>query len=189
MSPSPYRLKKRYPLSPASIASTSPYLFALSKANTRARSNENDHARSPISTSAPSLSSSSSVSSDSEDTVLNEDEDDNADGLALPKCPPSSEQVFTVHTEFGYCANEQYRLISQHTHGTPLLEQVEQDPPYYVLFCTYINYLTLLDLGHVRDFVGKRLNPAAYKRFMPFNVCFLLSYVIHQLTIPRATHR
>lgn len=102
--------------------------------------------------------------------MLNEDEDDNADGLALPKRPPTSEQIFnTVHTEFGHCANEQYRITSQHTSGTPLPEHLEQDPPYYVLFCTYISYLILIVLGHIRDFVGKRLSPAAYKHLMPSN--------------------
>jgi serine palmitoyltransferase len=177
MAPSPSRFKKRSSPSLATMASAASYLSALSQADARARSNANGYAHPPTST--PALSLSSSVTSDSEDTVLNEDEDDNADGLALPKRPPTSEQVFTtVHTEFGHCANEQYRVTSQHTPGTNLPEHLEQDPPYYVLFCTYISYLILIVLGHIRDFVGKRLTPSAYKHLMPSNVCFLLSYVL-----------
>jgi hypothetical protein len=47
---------------------------------------------------------------------------------------------------------------------------VEQDPPYYILLSTYISYLILIVLGHVRDFVGKRLSPASYKHLMPRGV-------------------
>jgi serine palmitoyltransferase len=163
------------------MASAASYLSALSQADARARSNANSYAHPPTST--PALSLSSSVTSDSEDTVLNEDEDDNADGLALPKYPPTSEQVFaTVHTEFGHCANENYRITSQHTPGTHLPVHLEQDPPYYVLFCTYISYLILIVLGHIRDFVGKRLTPSAYKHLMPSNVCLFLPFIFHQLT-------
>jgi serine palmitoyltransferase len=161
------------------MASAASYLSALSQADARARNSANSHGHPPTST--PALSLSSSVTSDSEDTVLNEDEDDNFDGLALPKRPPTSEQVFTtVHTEFGHCANDEYRITSQHTPGA-FPKHVEQDPPYYVLFCTYISYLILIVLGHIRDFVGKRLTPAAYKHLMPSNVCaWLYLYVIHE---------
>ena len=156
---------------PASAAS---YLSAVSQADARARSNGS--VASPTST--PALSLSSSITSSSEDTVLHENEDlndpsltSNADGLLLPLRPPTSEQVFTtVHTEFGHCANEEYRTTSQHKQGTLLPPHVEQDPPYYILLSTYISYLILIVLGHVRDFVGKKLSPASYKHLMPRGV-------------------
>ncbi|KAF9523803.1 serine palmitoyltransferase 2 [Crepidotus variabilis] len=147
---------------PSSAAS---YLSALSQADARARS------VSPTST--PALSLSSSVTSSSEDTILHEEEEDalmnsNADGLLLPTRPPNSAQVFsTVHTEFGHCANDKYRTTSQHKLGTPLPTHVEQDPPYYILLSTYVSYLILICLGHVRDFVGKRLSPSSYQHLMP----------------------
>ncbi|EIN14457.1 serine palmitoyltransferase 2 [Punctularia strigosozonata HHB-11173 SS5] len=88
--------------------------------------------------------------------------------LALPVVPPTSEQVFTtVHTEFGHCANEEYRYTSQHTPGTEALDHVEQDPPYYILLTTYISYLMLICMGHVRDFFGKRAKSAEYRHLMP----------------------
>lgn len=158
--------KKRSSQSTSSpMASAASYLSALSLADARARGN----GRSPTST--PALSLSSSITSSSEDTVLKEYELDNADGLALPARPPTSEQVFnTVHTEFGHCANNEYRLTSQHSPGQPVPAHIEQDPPYYILLSTYISYLILICLGHVRDFVGKRLSPSSYKHLIPRNV-------------------
>ncbi|KAH9474590.1 Serine palmitoyltransferase 2 [Psilocybe cubensis] len=151
---------------PASAAS---YLSALSEADASARK------RNVSPTSTPALSLSSSITSSSEDTILHEPEylrdpllASNKDGLLLPARPPTSEQVFnTVHTEFGHCADERYRTTSQHKLGTPLAPHVEQDPPYYILLSTYISYLILIVLGHVRDFIGKRLNPKRYKHLMP----------------------
>jgi len=163
--PSPSMFKKR---SSPSLTSAASYLSALSQADARARGIN----RSSSPTSTPALSLSSSITASSEDTVLHEfDADDNADGLALPARPPTSEQVFTtVHTEFGHCANEAYRLTSQHTPGAEVPAHVDQDPPYYILFSTYISYLILICLGHVRDFVGKRLSPKSYKHLIPRNV-------------------
>ncbi|KAF8211684.1 serine palmitoyltransferase 2 [Mycena galopus ATCC 62051] len=120
-------------------------------------------------TATPALSLSSSVTSSSEDTVLHEDSDDfdNSDGLALPPRPPNSSEVFsTIHTEFGHCSNSDYRYVSRWA-GTPVPGHVDQDPPYYILLSTYISYLILICMGHLRDFVGKRLRPAAYRHLMP----------------------
>ncbi|KAJ6543950.1 serine palmitoyltransferase 2 [Mycena capillaripes] len=139
------------------------YFAALSQAET--------HTLNGVPQSAtPALSLSSSVTSSSEDTVLHEEdmEIENADGLALPVRAPNSSEVFnTVHTEFGHCSNGNYRYISQHISGTPVPAHVDQDPPYYILLSTYISYLILICLGHLRDFVGKRLKPAAYIHLMP----------------------
>ena len=100
----------------------------------------------------------------------------NTDGLLYPSHPPTSEQVFTtVHTEFGHCANEQYRTVSQHKPGTLPVLHVDQDPPYYILLSTYISYLILICLGHVRDFVGKRFHPSSYHHLMPRDVSNSLS--------------
>jgi hypothetical protein len=40
-------------------------------------------------------------------------------------------------------------------------EEIEE-PPLWVLVTTYINYLTLIIIGHIRDFFGKLLMPNAY---------------------------
>ncbi|TFK29509.1 serine palmitoyltransferase 2 [Coprinopsis marcescibilis] len=159
--------KKRSTTSVA-MASAASYLSALSQADARARGSNNPTSGSPTST--PALSISSSITSSSEDTVLREEdeEEDNSHGLSLPTRPPTSEQVFnTVHTEFGHCAQEAYRMTSQHTPGEEVPGHVEQDPPYYILLSTYVSYLILIVLGHIRDFVGKRFNAKAYYHLIP----------------------
>lgn len=172
-----FKKRSTNPVLPASAAS---YLSALSQADASARARTGSSGASTIST--PALSLSSSVTSSSEDTVLHEAERmgeiSNADGLLLPLRPPTSEQVFTtVHTEFGHCANEAYRTTSQHKLGMPLEPHVEQDPPYYILLSTYISYLILIVLGHVRDFIGKRLSPASYHHLIPRDVSVFVLFL------------
>ncbi|KAF8992932.1 serine palmitoyltransferase 2 [Cyathus striatus] len=165
--PSIFRKRSNQSFSPTTAAS---YLSALSQADARARSNAaNAHGNGSVSTtSTPALSYSSSITSSSE-TVLHELENDiNEDGLLLPVRPPTSEQVFTtVHTEFGHCANEEYRITSQHTPGTPVPGHEDQDPPYYILLSTYVSYLILIVMGHIRDFMGKRFRRSSYKHLVP----------------------
>ena len=176
-------------LSPMPTATS--YLSALSQADARARSSIT-----PPPTETPALSLSSSTTCSTPDTPPEEYEKLNShlngnrradefyyhakgdgpggegDGLLVPVRPPTSEQVFTtVHTEFGHCANQSYRYTSQHNPpNAPLPMHVEQDPPYYILFSTYISYLILIILGHLRDFVGKRLSPKSYKYLIPRDV-------------------
>ncbi|KAI4525447.1 PLP-dependent transferase [Schizophyllum commune Loenen D] len=146
---------------PSSAASL---LSAVSQADAQARA-----AGRPASTTStvPALTMSSGASFSSAGTAM--DVDDNEDGLAYPiRSPPTSEQVFTTaHTEFGHCANEEYRTASAHdesVHGVP-----EMDPPYFILMTTYISYLLLIVLGHVRDFFGKRFYPKSYEHLVPVN--------------------
>ncbi|KAJ7248628.1 pyridoxal phosphate-dependent transferase [Mycena haematopus] len=159
MSPTSSIFKKRSPsaVPPKTAAS---YLSALSEADARRLK------RSPTPTATPALSLSSSVTADSEDAILHEHELLNA-GLEYPLRPPTSEQVFnTVHSEFGHCANEEFRFVSEHVAGTPL-QHVPQEPPYYIVISTYISYLILICLGHIRDFLGRRFYPKSYQHLMP----------------------
>jgi serine palmitoyltransferase len=143
----------------APMASAADYLSAVSQADA-ARLRK----RGATPTSTPALSFSSSLT---EDSLA----DDDYDILAQPNTAPTSEQVFnTVHAEFGHCANDQFRYTSQHMKGTPVVAHEEQDPPYYILLSTYISYLILICLGHMRDFFGKRLHPSAYAHLMPHAV-------------------
>lgn len=155
---------------PASAAS---YLSAVSQADAHARARSLANVVTPTST--PPLSMSSSVTASSEDSVLREGEPkmyDNDDGLSYPHTPPTSEQIFnTLHSEFGHCANDEYRYISQHPSGKPVPHHNEQDPPYYILLSTYISYMILICLGHLRDFFGKRFKHYAYTHLLPHDVC------------------
>jgi serine palmitoyltransferase len=162
-SPTPSMFKKKSDSS--LMTSASSYLSAVSQADARARVNS----RTPTAT--PALSLSSSITSSSQDTVLDESDLDYSDLLIRPRHPPNSEQVFTtVHSEFGHCANSQYRYTSQHASGAPIKAHDEPDPPYYILLSTYISYLILICIGHLRDFIGKRIYRSSYKHLMPHEV-------------------
>ncbi|KAF7982838.1 hypothetical protein HWV62_25798 [Athelia sp. TMB] len=134
--------------------SAAAYLSALSKADAHAR----HQTTGPLAT--PALSLSSSMTGESDDPLSSDDE---TAGLKRPVQPPTSEQVFTtVHTEFGHCANQEYRYMSKHD-PKDNLSHVDVDPPYYVLLSTYASYLLLIVIGHMRDFFGKRFRPENYK--------------------------
>ncbi|TFY77947.1 hypothetical protein EWM64_g6065 [Hericium alpestre] len=145
------------------MASAASYLSAVSQADARARA----HGTTPTST--PALSLSSSITSSSEDTVLDESED-YADGLSFPRNPPTSEQVFdTLHSEFGHCANDNYRYTSMHPQGAEIKPWEEKEPPYYILITTYLSYIFLICLGHMRDFLGKRFRSQFYRHLLPYD--------------------
>lgn len=153
-SPTPSIFKKKS----SALSTAASYLSAVSEADARARA----HGNTPSST--PTLSSASSMSSSTVETVLEESLVDQSDPLSYPHVPPTSEQVFdTLHTEFGHCANEQYRYSSQYHPESAYKGFPEQDPPYYILLTTYLSYLVLIVIGHIRDFTGKRFRPTTYK--------------------------
>ena len=147
--------------------------MALSEADARSRSRD-----SASTSSTPALSLSSSATTFSEDTVVDDTSYDNSDGLVYPITPPTSEQFASAnHLQFGFCVNESYRYRSAHKLGTPVKEIHEQDPPYYIVLTTYLSYLFLICMGHIRDFFGKRLYPASYRHLLPVNVSYPLAYV------------
>ncbi|KAG1812440.1 serine palmitoyltransferase 2 [Suillus subaureus] len=159
--PSPSIFKKTGSLSKLPLMSTAmSYLSAVQQADTRARSHNNSSAAS-----TPPRSTHSSVTTSSEDTILNEDDTNNC--LVNPLTPPTSEAFATVHTEFGYCANEAYRCVSQHDYTKPFQEHTIEEPPYYILFTTYVSYLMVICFGHMRDFFGKRFAKSYFTHLMP----------------------
>lgn len=158
--------KKRSPSYLTAARSAQSYLMALSEADARSRGHD-----SASTTSTPTLSLSSSATTLSEDDVIYDAPYDNSDGLAYPMTAPTSEQVTAAnHLQFGFCANENYRYRSAHKLGTRFKESHEQDPPYYILITTYLSYLFLICIGHIRDFFGKRFRPASYRHILSFDV-------------------
>ncbi|KAH8083357.1 serine palmitoyltransferase 2 [Cristinia sonorae] len=144
------------------MSTAASYLSAVSQADARARKLSDTDST----TSTPALSLSSSVTSSSTETVLDDAPFENLDGLSYPKVPPTSEQVFkTVHSEFGHCANESFRYTARYQPGGQFARP-EQEPPHYVLLSTYLSYLLLICVGHLRDFIGKRMRPSSYKHLM-----------------------
>lgn len=81
----------------------------------------------------------------------------------------SSDGTTLLHSEFGYCSNQDYRYTSRHRPGVPLPDPVEEEPSYLIVLTTYVSYLILIVIGHMRDFVGKRLFPKSYRHLMEAN--------------------
>ncbi|TDL20645.1 serine palmitoyltransferase 2 [Rickenella mellea] len=108
----------------------------------------------------------STYSSDSSSLDSNED-GDSSDELTQPPPTSTSEKAYgTLHSEFGHCLNQEYRRTSRHTLGSPVKTAEEHDPPYYILLSTYVSYLFLICIGHMRDFFGKRLTATNYIHLM-----------------------
>lgn len=137
------------------------YLSAVQKADTRARS------RNSSAESSPTRSIPSSVTASSEDSIFSDDDTNNC--LVNPLTPPTSENFATLHTEFGHCANEAYRCVSQHDYTKPFQDHATEEPPYYILFTTYISYLMVICFGRARDFFGKRFAKSYFTHLMPHN--------------------
>lgn len=151
------RSPRKLPLMSTAIT----YLSAVQKADTRARS------RNSSAESSPTRSIPSSVTASSEDSIFSDDDTNNC--LVNPLTPPASENFATLHTEFGHCANEAYRCVSQHDYTKPFQDHATEEPPYYILFTTYISYLMVICFGRARDFFGKRFAKSYFTHLMPHN--------------------
>ncbi|BEI83472.1 hypothetical protein CcaverHIS002_0400760 [Cutaneotrichosporon cavernicola] len=73
------------------------------------------------------------------------------------------------HREFGHCNNPNYRWASSYNSAEPVHPEEELEPPFYILLTTYLSYLFLICLGHVRDFFGKKMYPQNYAHLLPAN--------------------
>ncbi|KAJ6439900.1 serine palmitoyltransferase 2 [Purpureocillium lavendulum] len=72
--------------------------------------------------------------------------------------PQSAEEMDhrrRVDAQFGPLIHPSHLYVSK-SHGEPLAAPIEDEPPYYFLLTTYVSYLLLILLGHIRDFFGKR---------------------------------
>jgi hypothetical protein len=86
---------------------------------------------------------------------LLEDED-------LPGVKSEGEQP--IHSQFGPIGSQAHCYVSQHRGGS-LPQHIMDEPAYYYIVTTYIGYMILVILGHIRDFFGKRFKPEKYKGF------------------------
>ncbi|EPY51378.1 serine palmitoyltransferase Lcb2 [Schizosaccharomyces cryophilus OY26] len=67
-----------------------------------------------------------------------------------------------IDTEFAPITDPTHRRVSKNTAAGQLF-QFEDEPSYYFVVTTYISYLVLIIIGHVRDFFGKRFHKDDYK--------------------------
>ncbi|BGP19452.1 serine palmitoyltransferase component [Rhodosporidiobolus nylandii] len=82
---------------------------------------------------------------------------------------PNPEDPYSLrHSEYGYDVDPAHRTVSQHTPGLSL-KASDEEPSVWVYLQTYLSYAMLIILGHLRDFIGKRLFPASYSHLRPSN--------------------
>jgi serine palmitoyltransferase len=88
--------------------------------------------------------------------------------------PDPSDPNSLRHAEFGFDDDPAHRYTSQWRGAeNDKLGVNEEEPSYWVYLITYISYLILIVVGHVRDFFGKRTHRKAYEHLMEHNVCFV----------------
>ncbi|ANZ76894.1 BA75_03809T0 [Komagataella pastoris] len=68
--------------------------------------------------------------------------------------------------EFGSLTSKEWLFVSKHNPGEPLPVPIEDEPPYFILIATYLNYLILIIIGHIRDFFGKLFHPELFRDVM-----------------------
>ncbi|KAL9946619.1 hypothetical protein ACHAQF_006322 [Verticillium nonalfalfae] len=97
--------------------------------------------------------------------------DSNLDSTTLfsPPSAAESENKRRADSQFAPLSDPSHLYVSMH-HGEPLEAPIVDDPAYYFLITTYISYLFLILLGHIRDFFGKRFgNKKHYQSLKPHN--------------------
>lgn len=89
--------------------------------------------------------------------------------LFQPQSVEEIDRQKRADAQFGPLLDPSHRYTSM-SHGETLEAPVEDEPPYYFILTTYISYLILIVLGHIRDFFGKRFgNPKHYRALKAFN--------------------
>lgn len=83
--------------------------------------------------------------------------------LFQPPSAAENEKQRRFDAQFGPLIDPSHRYVSKHT-GEPLEAPIEDEPPYFFVFTTYISYLLLIALGHTRDFFGKRFGNQKHYR-------------------------
>ncbi|CDK29186.1 unnamed protein product [Kuraishia capsulata CBS 1993] len=71
--------------------------------------------------------------------------------------------------EFGSLTSKEWLCVSKHTPGRPLPKPVVDEPPYYILIATYLSFLILIIIGHIKDFFGRIFMPKQFEPLMEKN--------------------
>ncbi|KAF6013160.1 hypothetical protein HII12_001875 [Brettanomyces bruxellensis] len=71
--------------------------------------------------------------------------------------------------EFGRLTSEKWLSIAKCDPDHPFKAPIADEPPYFVVIMTYLNYLVMILIGHIRDFLGMLFTPQNYKAMLPQN--------------------
>lgn len=73
------------------------------------------------------------------------------------------------HAEFGYSGGK-YEYTSEFRQSSGVGGEELEEPSHFIYLTTYISYIFLILIGHMRDFIGKRTHRKSYEHLMPHNV-------------------
>ncbi|GME94214.1 unnamed protein product [Ambrosiozyma monospora] len=71
--------------------------------------------------------------------------------------------------EYGPLTSEKWLYVSKHNPNEPLPKPIVDDPPYFIVIFTYLNYLILIIIGHIKDFFGMKFFPQHFDAMLPKN--------------------
>ncbi|KAG7885574.1 hypothetical protein KL938_000606 [Ogataea parapolymorpha] len=87
----------------------------------------------------------------------------------LPNAPEEHlSEKERMEMEFGPLSSKDYLYEVSYDPNQPLNPAVDE-PPYFVVIFTYLNYLILIIIGHLKDFFGKRFMPQYFEAVLPKN--------------------
>ncbi|KAK7684614.1 serine palmitoyltransferase component [Cerrena zonata] len=82
----------------------------------------------------------------------------------IPNAPPDDRpKEVLADLEYGRLTSKEYLHVSKHPVGEPLPVPIDDEPPYSIYIATYISYLILIIIGHIRDITGKIFKPKDYE--------------------------
>lgn len=75
-----------------------------------------------------------------------------------------------IDEETGNEIVEKWEYKSQYRQSTGVGGEEIEEPSHFIYLTTYMSYLLLIVIGHLRDFIGKRTHRKSYQHLMPYNV-------------------
>ncbi|RCK63220.1 Serine palmitoyltransferase 2 [Candida viswanathii] len=82
---------------------------------------------------------------------------------SIPNAPEDNRPLeVRSNLEYGKLTSKKHLYVSKHPVGEPLPTPIDDEPPYAILIATYICFLILIIIGHIRDFFGKIFKPEEY---------------------------
>lgn len=88
----------------------------------------------------------------------------------VPDPPPSNltlEQK--AEMEFGPLTSDKWLSVAQHDPNDEIKPNVLDDPPYFIVLTTYLDYLIFILIGHIKDFLGMTFMPQYFSALVPKN--------------------
>ncbi|QPG76857.1 hypothetical protein FOA43_004251 [Brettanomyces nanus] len=86
----------------------------------------------------------------------------------VPNAPPDDRpEAVRAEMEFGKLTSDKWMVAAKCDSKHPFKTPIADDPPYYVIIMTYLNYFFMILIGHIRDFFGMIFMPQYYKAMLP----------------------